>query len=77
MHTCMPKTITISDDVYMELRKLKGNKSFSDAIRSLLRKRSNIEILMIAFGTRNREESDELEKEIKEVDEWMHSLTQV
>jgi len=73
----MPKTITISDDVYMELRKLKGNKSFSDAIGSLLRKRSNIEILMIAFGTRNREESDELEKEIKEVDEWMHSLTQV
>jgi len=64
----MPK---VHMDIYRKLRKLKEN--LSDAIRSLS-KRGNIEILMIAFGTRNREESDELEKEIKEVNEWMSPL---
>jgi len=67
----MPKT-TIRR--YRKLEKIKGNRSLLDAIRSLLRKRNNTEILMIAFGTRNRKESDELEKEIKEVNEWMSPL---
>jgi len=67
----MPKT-TIRR--YRKLEKIRGNRSLLDAIRSLLRKRGNAEILMIAFGTRNREESDELEKEIKEVNEWMSPL---
>jgi len=64
----MPK---VHMDIYRKLRKLKEN--FSDAIRSLSKK-GNAEILMIAFGTRDRKESDELEKEIREVNEWMSPL---
>jgi len=64
----MPK---VHMDIYRKLRKLKEN--LSNAIRSLS-KRDNAEILMIAFGTRNRGESDELKKEIKEVNEWMSPL---
>ena len=74
IHACMPKTITISDDVYRELKRLKGDKSFSDVIRSLLRKKGNVEVLRIAFGTRSKEEADELKDEMKEVEEWMRSL---
>ena len=76
MYACMPKTITISDDVYEELKRLKGSSSFSDVIRSLLRRKSNVEILMIAFGTRSDVEADELKKEVEEVGKWMRSLTQ-
>ncbi len=72
----MPKTITISDDVYEELKRIKGSRSFSDVIRSLLRKKSNAEILMIAFGTRSEVEADELKREVEEVGKWMRSLTQ-
>ncbi len=70
MYACMPRTITISDDVYEELKRLKGSSSFSDVIRSPLRK-SNVEILMIAFGTRSYVEADELKKEVKGVGKWM------
>ncbi len=52
----------MSDDVYMELIRLKGDKSFSEVIRSLLKKESNIEVLLIGFGTRNEEETEELRK---------------
>ncbi len=71
----MPRTITISDDVYEELKRLKESKSFSDVIRSLLRKRSNMDVLMIAFGTRTEEEIRKLKDELGEVDGWMRSLT--
>ena len=77
MYACMPKTITISDDVYEELKRLKGSSSsFSDVIRSLLGRKSNVEILMIAFGTRSDVEADELKKEVEEMGKWMRSLTQ-
>ncbi len=75
VYACMPRTITISDDVYEELRRLKEGRSFSDVIRSLLRKRSNVDVLMIAFGTRTEDEIRELEDELGEVDGWMRSLT--
>ncbi|WP_456365356.1 antitoxin VapB family protein [Thermococcus sp.] len=35
----MVKTITISDDVYNELLRIKGDKSFSELFRELLRKK--------------------------------------
>ena len=73
----MGKTITISDDVYMELVRLKGDKSFSEVIRSLLKKESNIEVLLIGFGTRNEEETKELKKELEDAKKWMQSLIQV
>ncbi len=76
MHAYMPKTITISDDVYEELKRLKRGRSFSDVIRSLLHKESNVDMLMIAFGTRSEGEIEELRDELSEVDRWMRSLTQ-
>ncbi len=52
------KTITIADDVYYELVKMKGKKSFSELLRELIgkKKKGNLEVLMIAFGTRTPEE---------------------
>lgn len=73
----MGKTITISDDVYMDLVRLKGNKSFSEIIRSLMKKESNIEVLLVGFGTRNEKESEELRKELEDAKKWMQSLIQV
>ena len=72
-------TISIDDDVYRELLKLKGNKSISEFIRELLeeRKRKNLDVFMIAFGSRSEEEIEKLKKELKEVEKWMQSLIQV
>ena len=71
------KTITIADDVYYELVKMKGKKSFSELLRELIgkKKKGNLDVLMIAFGTRTPEEVEELRKELKEVEEWMDSWT--
>jgi len=71
------KTITIADDVYYELVKMKGKKSFSELLRELIgkKKKGNLDVLMIAFGTRTPEEIEELKKELKEVEEWMNSWT--
>ncbi|KUH32597.1 hypothetical protein APY94_09225 [Thermococcus celericrescens] len=73
----MGKTITIADDVYYELVKMKGKKSFSELLRELIgkKKKGNLDVLMIAFGTRTPEEVEELRKELKEVEEWMDSWT--
>ncbi len=70
----MPKTISISDDVYEKLVGIKGKRSFSEVIRDLIEKRGNWELLAIAFGTRSEEEVEKLKKEVKEVEEWMQSL---
>ncbi|MDI3476355.1 MAG: hypothetical protein PWQ95_2083, partial [Thermococcaceae archaeon] len=58
----MGKTITIADDVYYELVKMKGKKSFSELLRELIgkKKKGNLDVLMIAFGTRTPEEVEEL-----------------
>lgn len=71
------KTITIADDVYKELVKMKGNRSFSELLRELIgkKKRGNLDVLMIAFGTMTEEEAKEYEKRIKEVEEWLNSWT--
>ncbi|WP_048146550.1 antitoxin VapB family protein [Pyrococcus abyssi] len=75
----MSKTITIADDVYYELVKMKGNKSFSELLRELIgkKKKGNLDILMIAFGTMSEEEVKEFKKKIKEVEEWINSWTPV
>ncbi len=71
------KTITIADDVYYELVKMKGNKSFSEILRELIgkKKKGNLDVLMIAFGTMSEEEAKEFEREMKEVEEWLNSWT--
>jgi len=40
----MVKTIMIADDVYEELVKMKGNKSFSELLREDVKERSALEI---------------------------------
>jgi predicted CopG family antitoxin len=65
----MPKVITISDEVYEKLSKLKKGRSFSKTIDELIEfyeanKKGNKEILQEMFGTISEEEATELEKEI-------------
>ncbi len=38
----MPKVITISDEAYEKLKRIKGNRSFSETILSLLKERKKI-----------------------------------
>ncbi|WP_258083320.1 antitoxin VapB family protein [Thermococcus thermotolerans] len=72
----MGKTMTI-DNVYYELVKMKGTKSFSGLLRELIgkKKKGNLDVVMIAFGTMTEEGAKEFEKEMKEVEEWMDSWT--
>lgn len=72
----MTKTISISDDVYELLVKMKGKRSFSEVIRDLIKKEGNYNLLLLGFGTRDEREAEELKKEIKEVEKWMQSLIQ-
>ncbi len=71
------KTITIADDLYYELVKMKGKKSFSELLREFIgkKKKGNLDVLMIAFGAMSEEEAKEFEKEMKEVEEWFNSWT--
>jgi len=70
----MTKTISISDDVYELLIRMKGKRSFSEVIRDLIKKEGNFDLLLIAFGTRNDKEVEELKRELGEVEKWMQSL---
>ena len=70
----MTKTISISDDVYELLVRMKGKRSFSEVIRDLIKKEGNFDLLLIAFGARSDEEVEELKREIGEIEKWMQSL---
>ena len=63
--------VTIVDDVYHDLVKMKGKKSFSELLRELMgkKKKGNLDVLMIAFGTMSEEEAKGFEEELKEVEE--------
>ncbi len=76
----MPKTITISDDVYKELLRIKGKRSFSEVIRDLLKeRRGNSHVLLMLFGTMSRERYEEMKRTVRELEEefekWGRSLT--
>jgi len=65
----MPKVITISEEVYEKLSKLKKGRSFSKTIDELIEfyvsnKKGNKEILWEMFGAISEEEANELEKEV-------------
>jgi len=63
------KTIVIRDDVYRKLNEIKGNKSFSDIIEELIEESLSLrkKKLKKYFGILSKEESEELEREIKEM----------
>ncbi|WP_048055257.1 antitoxin VapB family protein [Pyrococcus sp. NA2] len=65
----MVKTITISDDVYNDLLRIKGKKSFSELLRELLReKKGNLVVLKHIYGILNEEEYRETRKRLKELE---------
>ena len=63
------KTIMIRDDVYKKLNEIKGNKSFSDIIEELIEESLSLrkKKLKKDFRILSKEETEELEKEIKEM----------
>jgi predicted CopG family antitoxin len=64
----MVKTITIADDVYMELLRIKGNKSFSEVLRELLKtKKGNSDTLLKMFGVLSEDEYNEAKKKIEAI----------
>ena len=78
----MVKTITISDDVYNELVRIKGKKSFSELFRELLRERKgNVDALRHLRGILSEEEYRQTKRKLKEIEEelekWGQSLTQM
>ena len=76
----MVKTITISDDVYEELLRIKGKKSFSELFRELLRERKgNADVLRHLYGILSEEEYMEAREKLEEIggefERWERSLT--
>ena len=55
------------------LLEMEGRRSFLKVVRDLIKKKSNFDVILIAFGTRSEEEIEELIKEIRDVKEWMQS----
>ncbi|PSN86154.1 hypothetical protein B9Q13_00660 [Candidatus Marsarchaeota G2 archaeon ECH_B_SAG-G16] len=64
----MVRVISISDDVYEKLVRIKGDKSFSEVLKELLRgqgkKYEDKNALDEIFGVLSHEEAVELEREI-------------
>ena len=65
MHIFMTKVISISDEAYKALIKIKANLSFTKAILNLTKERRKEEILSLA-GTLSKEEGSKMMKEMKE-----------
>jgi len=64
----MVKTITIADDVYAELQKIKGNRSFSEVLRELLKtKKGNSDMLLRMFGVLSEDEYNEAREKIEAI----------
>ena len=59
----MSKNIAISDDVYRELKREKGDRSFSDVIRDHLEERRQLADVMGA-GVLDRETYDDVKDDI-------------
>jgi len=64
----MVKMVSLSDDVYMDLKLLKGRKSFSEIIRENIINKKKKRNIMELFGVfkENAEEWKEIEKKIYE-----------
>lgn len=69
------KTITISDDVYEKLVKLKKNRSFSDIIDDLIRGCVSKRIDMLIESAKPTGREDELEEVVRSVREGLKIRT--
>ncbi len=65
----MERTITVSDDVYKELLRMRSNRSFSEILGEMIWKKGNLKTLEIGFGTRDSNEKEILKAEIKKEEE--------
>jgi predicted CopG family antitoxin len=65
----MERTITVSDDVYKELLRMRSNRSFSEILGEMIWRKGNLKTLEIGFGTRDSKEKDILKTEIKTLEE--------
>jgi predicted CopG family antitoxin len=72
--------VRLADDVYEELLRIKGKRSFSEVIRGLLKIREgNAKALIKIFGTLSEEEYMEVKDRLdslKDFEKWGLSLTQ-
>lgn len=65
----MERTITVSDEVYKELLKVKRNKSFSEVLGEMVKREGNLSTLQIGFGSRDSKEKEMLRVELRKVKE--------
>lgn len=65
MHAFMVKVISLSDDAYNELKKLKGNGSFSEIVIEIVNEKKKDALLELA-GTWSKKDADKIKKEIYE-----------
>ncbi len=65
----MEKIITVSDDVYRELIKIKSHRSFSAILREIIKREGNLKTLEIGFGSRASREKEALKEELRKVEE--------
>ncbi len=65
----MERTITVSDDVYNKLLKIKRNMSFSEILGEIVKKEGNLKTLEVGFGSRDSREIEILKSQLKKVEE--------
>ena len=63
MHVFMGKVITLSDNAYENLKKLKGDSSFSEIIIKLVKDKKKGSLAKFA-GLLNNKEAEDMKKEI-------------
>jgi predicted CopG family antitoxin len=65
----MERTISISEDVYEELLKIKKTRGFSEALMEMIKKEGNLNTLQIGFGSRDSKEKEMLKTELRKIEE--------
>jgi len=77
LNVFMVKTITIADDVYEELVRMKGDRSFSELLRELIReRRGNLDVVLKLAKAVDVDKLERVSKDIeREFERWRESLT--
>jgi len=74
----MVKTITIADDIYEELVRMKGSRSFSELLREIIKeKEGNLDTILKLAKVIDADRLEKVSEEIeKEFEKWKECLTQ-